>query len=249
MATNDVEKDFKALIKNEALGHAYILYGGALTGELDVAQSLANYLETKAWEPSSKILMDARVIDGTQQNLGVDVAREFSEFLYRQPVASPRRTLIVHAAGELTPQAQNALLKIAEEPPSHALIILTVTDLNTILPALLSRFQKIHIPNSGGKESLSSAQTEAKELVEKFLLSNERGRSEIIKTMVKDEREIEAKGEKVVDHFVRYLIEELAKKPDENWRALKHLLHRFTMMNDYSTNKRLQLEAVLQFFK
>lgn len=251
---NEVEKDFKQLVKDGALGHAYIFYGGSLSDELESAKSLANYLEHKKWEVSEKILVDSLFIDGTQADLGVDVARTFSEFLYRQPVASSRRTLIVHAAGELTPQAQNAILKISEEPPSHALIILTVQDLNVLPQTLLSRFQKIYLSNSTGVEinkyeDLSPAQSHAKELVETFLMSDERGKVELIKNLAKDERDIEEKGKKVVDHFITYLMIELAKKPEQNWRALKHLLHRYTMMNDYQTNRRLQLEAVLQFLK
>ena len=234
-------------------GHAYIFYGGSLNQELAQAKAFASSLENKT---SDQVLIDTLIIDGTQLNLGVDVARSFSEFLYRQPVASSRRTLIVHAAGELTDQAQNAILKISEEPPSHALIILTVQDLNVLLPPLLSRFQKVAfvptrvgIPTKVGTETLTTAQSEAKELVEKFLMSDERGKSELIKNLAKDERDIKEKGQKVVDHFIKYLIEELAKKPEQNWRALKHLLHRYTLMNDFQTNRRLQLEAVLQFLK
>ena len=249
MLLAQLEKDFKSLIKNEALGHAYIFYGGNLAEELAFAKSLANFLEHKKWGVSEGVLTEASIIDGTQLNLGVDVARSFSEFLYRQPVTSSRRTLIVHAAGELTEQAQNALLKISEEPPKHALIILTVQDFNVLLAPLLSRFQKVAFTDGGSAEVLTPAQTEAKDLVEKFLMSNERDKSELIKNLAKNERDIEEKGKKVVDHFINYLIIELAKKPEQNWRALKHLLHRFTMMNDYQTNRRLQLEAVLQFLK
>jgi hypothetical protein len=51
----------------------------------------------------------------------------------------------------------------------------------------------------------------------------------------------------MIDTFVDALIEELAKKPELNWRALKALLYRQAAMGDYSTNKRLQLESVLPF--
>lgn len=244
-----LEKDFKNLVKNKSLSHGYILYGGSLSQELEFSRSLANYLESKKWDSPQTVLVDALVINGTQEKLGVDMARTFSDFLYKQPVTSERRTLIVHSAGELTPQAQNAILKIAEEPPAHSLIILTVKNLNVLLPPLLSRFQKIAFPESRETEKLTPAESEARELVEKFLLSSEKGRSDLIKNLIVSERDIEAKGEKVVDHFVRYLIIELHKDPEANWRGLKHLLHRFSMMSDFQTNKRLQLESVLQFLK
>jgi DNA polymerase III delta prime subunit len=246
---SSIERDFKSLIKNEALGHGYIFYGGSLAEELETAKSLANYLENGNWKIENKILLDALVVDGTQVDLGVDVARSFSDFLYRQPAVSSRRTLIVHCAGEFTSQAQSALLKISEEPPASALIILTVGDINVLQSPLLSRFAKIVFPRATDEAILTPAEIKAKDFLKQFLVSSEAGRSEIIKKMIVEERDIEAKGDLVVDHFTKYLIIELAKKPEENWRALKHLLNRFTLMNDYSTNKRLQLDSVLQFLK
>ncbi len=244
---NSTEQELKKLAKEGELGQGYIFHGPDAQGMFAVAQKLANFLETKSWEVSAGVLSDALFIDGTKQNLGVDVAREFSDFLYRFPVASTYRTLVVNGAIDLTPQAQNALLKIAEEPPAHGLIILIVNELTVLLPPLLSRFQKVFFGGEEGKEVLTPAQEEAKEYVKKFLAANPKGRSDIIKEMVTNEKDINEKSEKVVDHFTRFLIEELYKKPEANWRALKHLLRRQQVMADYSTNKRLQLESVIQF--
>jgi len=243
----EFETDFKRLVKNDLLGHGYILYGPDRKQQFSAAKMLANFLESKKYEEPSGILIETRLIDGVKQELGVDVARSFSEFLYRQPVRSPKRTLIVNAAGDLTTQAQNALLKIAEEPPSHALILLIVRDLNLLLPPLVSRFQKIYISSGASQRILSSTEQEAKNLVETFLMSTPKGRSDLIKELVANEKEVVAKEEKIVDTFVELLIEELAKKPEANWRALKHLLARQRVLGDFNVNRRLQLEAVLPF--
>ncbi len=244
----EIESDFKKLAEKETLAQGYIFFGPDMAQAFLAAHSIANYLETKQWEQSQAVLFDALVIDGKKQDLGVDVAREFSSFLYKQPVASQKRTLIVHAAGDLTTQAQNALLKIAEEPPKHALIILVVRDLGVLLPPLLSRFQKLYISAAkGARPNRSEIESQADELVRKFLGSTAKGRSDMIKELATNEKEILEKGDKMIDTFVDALIEELAKKPELNWRALKALLYRQTAMGDYSTNKRLQLESVLPF--
>jgi DNA polymerase III delta prime subunit len=254
---SSIESDLKRLAKDKALGQGYIFHGSDVQGQFKTAQQLANFLETGKWSEPEGVLSDALFIDGTKQDLGVDVAREFSNFLYKFPVASHYRTLVVNGAIDLTPQAQNALLKIAEEPPSHGLIILVVNELTVLLPPLLSRFQKIFFPTSArrgetggasdGKEVFTPAQQEAKEFVQKFLAGNPKTRSDIVKALVTNEKDIDEKSEKVVDHFTRFLIEELYKKPEANWRALKHLLARQQAMGDYSTNKRLQLESVIPF--
>lgn len=263
MATlSELEKDFKALIKNEALGHAYALYGPHLPGQFHFAKCLANYLEqshsagasrdaARKWALPESILLDAKFIDGTEQNLGVDVAREFSEFLYRQPVASSRRTLVINSAAEFTDQAQNAILKIVEEPPSHALIILTVRDINSLLAPLKSRLQSLYVaPEKGERATRTELEEKADELVEKLLMSAPAGRSAIIKQIVADDKEDDVeKNQKITDTFLNRLILELAKKPEANALAIKEALKRQTAMADYSTNKKLQLEAILQFLK
>lgn len=43
----------------------------------------------------------------------------------------------------LTTQAQNALLKLAEEPPKGCTIVITVTDYRTLLPTIISRARVI----------------------------------------------------------------------------------------------------------
>ncbi len=258
MATlSELEKDFKTLIKNEALGHAYALYGPYVPGQFTLAKSLANFLEHKKWEDPSagsgqgRILLDAKFIDGTQQNLGVDVAREFSEFLYRQPVASPRRTLVINSAAEFTDQAQNAILKLVEEPPSHALIIITVRDVNSLLAPLRSRLQSLYAaPGKGERATVTELEEKADELVEKLLMSAPAGRSVIIKQIIADDKEDDVeKNQKITDTFLNRLILELSKKPEANVSVLKEALKRQTAMADYSTNKKLQLEAILQYLR
>lgn len=247
----EIEQDFKKLAKSDTLAHAYVLHGPDMAVQFAVARQLANFLETEKWQEPAGVLLDAKFIDGTRQDMGVDVAREFSEFLYRQPVVSPRRTLVINSAAEFTRQAQNAILKIAEEPPSHALIILTARDVNALLVPLKSRVQSIYVASEGGKKlTRTPREGRASELVEKFLMSGPDGRKQIIKQMVDADKEDDIeKSEKIVDTFVSCLITELAKKPEANVAALKAALKRQTAMGDYSTSKKLQLEAIAYYMK
>ena len=249
--TKEIEQDFKTLIKKEVLGHAYVLYGPHLAGQFALAKALANFLEAGKWQDPEGVLLDAKFVDGSMQDLGVDVAREFSEFLYRQPVASPRRTLVINSAAEFTRQAQNAILKLVEEPPSHALIILTVRDFNSFIAPLKSRMQALYVaPESGQRATRTPLEERALELVEKFMMSAPDGRKQLIKQMVEGDKEDDVeKSAKITDTFVSCLIEELAKKPEQNVRALKEALKRQTAMGDHSTSRKLQLEALAQALK
>jgi DNA polymerase-3 subunit delta' len=234
------------------LGHAYALYGPHLPSQFTLAKSLANFLEQKKWQEPQGLLLDAKCIDGTTQDLGVEVARSFADFLYRQPVASLRRTLVINNAVEFTTQAQNAILKIVEEPPKHALIILTLRDINSLVPPLKSRLQTIYVaPDRGASSPTRTALEErAHELVDKFMMSAPAARSALIKELIAADKEDDVeKSEKIVDTFVSCLIAELAKKPELYTAALKEALKRQTAMNDFTTSKKLQIEAIAQFLK
>lgn len=249
--SKEIEQDFKKLLNNEALGHAYVLHGPHLAVQFALAKSLANFLEKGKWSLPEGVLLDGKFIDGTMQDLGVNVAREFSEFLYRQPVSSPRRTLVINGAAEFTTQAQNAILKIVEEPPSHGLIILTVRDINSLVVPLKSRLQSLYVAlEKGEKPTYTPLEEKAIELVEKFMMSAPEGRKQMVKKMVDDDKEDTVeKRAKITDTFVSCLIGELAKKPEQNALALKEVLKRQTAMADYSTNRKLQLESFLQYLK
>jgi DNA polymerase III delta prime subunit len=228
-----------------ALGHAYILTGTDERLLLQHAQSLAHFLEKGVWQQSAAPLSDALHIDGVTTALGIDEVRELSDFLYKTPQVSMRRLVIISHAGDLTPQAQNALLKIAEEPPTAGLLILITTSLGSLLPTLLSRFQSIYEGAVATGEPDSQTR-KAQELVKEFLAAGAKQRSDLIKQMAKDEQEVE-KADKIIDTFVTVLIAELAKDTQKNWRALKHTLSVYAAMQQYSVNKKLQLESLLPF--
>ena len=57
----------------------------------------------------------------------------------QKPMLSHWKIFIVRDAEALVPQAQNALLKTLEDPPSDTVVILTVSRRNSLLPTILSR--------------------------------------------------------------------------------------------------------------
>lgn len=56
-----------------------------------------------------------------------------------KPYSSNHKIYIVDEAEKMNTQAQNALLKTLEEPPEYAVIILLTTNLEVMLPTILSR--------------------------------------------------------------------------------------------------------------
>lgn len=74
-----------------------------------------------------------------QKNIKIDSIREISRFAYEKPYVSDKKFIIINNADTMTAEAQNSLLKILEEPPETAIIILVASDKNMLLPTIVSR--------------------------------------------------------------------------------------------------------------
>lgn len=83
---------------------------------------------------------------GTKKEIGIDRARELRQFVHLEPVQGRQRIAIVEEAERLTVAAQNALLKVLEEPPLRAAIWLTSSVPDALLPTVRSRCQRIPVP-------------------------------------------------------------------------------------------------------
>lgn len=155
-------KNFKALIESGRLAQGYIFYGPEGAGKRTFALALASFLETGDFSnDSGGILGDLLFLGaGEGTSIGIDEVRKAKGFLYQKPNRSVRRTLVVDNADLLTGEAQNAFLKLAEDPPSSALVILIVREPELLAATLNSRFQKVYFASlklndvRGGLEKL-----------------------------------------------------------------------------------------------
>ncbi len=74
-----------------------------------------------------------------KSSITVDEARRVPEFLSLTPAEGAWRVVIVDAVDQLNINAANALLKILEEPPERAILLLVCHSLGGILPTIKSR--------------------------------------------------------------------------------------------------------------
>jgi DNA polymerase-3 subunit delta' len=82
-----------------------------------------------------------------KQNLGIDLIRKIPNFLRKTPsVDGGWRIVIVDESETMSNEAQNALLKILEEPPTKSLLILITNNISSLLPTILSRVNIINFP-------------------------------------------------------------------------------------------------------
>lgn len=77
-----------------------------------------------------------------RESLSIADARELTLRAHRMPVAAQVQVFVVQAA-TLTLEAQNALLKLFEDPPARTQFFLVVPQEGMVLPTLLSRMMRV----------------------------------------------------------------------------------------------------------
>jgi DNA polymerase-3 subunit delta' len=82
----------------------------------------------------------------------VDDIRQLSQFFQKTAGEGGWRVAIIDSADEMNRNAANALLKILEEPPANALILLVCNAPGRLLPTILSRCRKINLHPLENKE-------------------------------------------------------------------------------------------------
>ena len=58
------------------------------------------------------------------QSIGIETIKQIHKKIFLKPIKSKEKLIIIEDAQLLTPEAQNALLKVLEEPPAHTFIML-----------------------------------------------------------------------------------------------------------------------------
>lgn len=138
------------IIKSNAIGHAYLFVGKKSIGKKLVAIEFAKAImcdnaddgvpcghcaSCKTFENNS----DFKLLLPEKDAIKVDMIRELSREIFMLPTISKRKVFIIDDADSMNEQAQNALLKVLEEPPEYATIILIVSNKEKLLNTIKSR--------------------------------------------------------------------------------------------------------------
>ncbi len=87
-----------------------------------------------------------RVGNDADSSISIDLVRDAQHYLSRKgDHGSAGRIVVIAGSERLGVEAQNALLKTLEEPPTASFIILQVNSTSELLPTILSRVQAIEV--------------------------------------------------------------------------------------------------------
>lgn len=86
-----------------------------------------------------KVSPDIFFIIPQKTSISINKIRDLKKHIFQKPVSLPYKYIIIEEAHKLTMEAQSAFLKILEEPPASAIIVLEAKDKFSFLPTILSR--------------------------------------------------------------------------------------------------------------
>lgn len=119
-------------------------------------------------------LFETDGIKGKSRSFSVDAVREIRANAFVVPNESDKKVFILKNGENMNEQAQNAILKILEEPPRYVYFIIVTLSKSTMLETVLSRVSVYTL--SCGENEAGEEETEAmKAFVKAFLEPNELG--------------------------------------------------------------------------
>lgn len=94
---------------------------------------------------------DIYIVEQEKGTIGIEEVRNLQKKLFLKPLKSPAKAVVVKNAENLTIAAQNALLKVLEEPPDNTIILLETKNKDLLLPTILSRCKIIELKGESSK--------------------------------------------------------------------------------------------------
>lgn len=146
-------KTLQNAIKTNRISHAYLFCGPRGTGKTSIAKIFAKTLNCENLQNApcgnchncelakQNAHPDIIEIDAASNN-GVDEVRNLIERVKYAPMEGKYKVYIIDEVHMMSTGAFNALLKTIEEPPAHVIFIFATTEVNKVLPTIISRCQR-----------------------------------------------------------------------------------------------------------
>lgn len=147
-----LKKHFESSVEAGNLSHAMIFEGAKGSGRYTFAKEIALAMSCTSGNRPCRSCINCRK---TEQGLNPDIItlglpegkatipveliREIKSMALTFPTEGEYKFFIIRDAEKMTVQAQNAFLKILEEPPSFVVFILLCTNASLMLPTVISR--------------------------------------------------------------------------------------------------------------
>ena len=148
-----VKTALSGMLRTGRIPHALILEGAAGLGKKTLAGFIAAAAVCTGGDgadipcgrcggchlAAGSVHPDVIWVRSAGQTLSVETVRQVRQDVYTLPHQAPRRVFVFPEADAMTEQAQNALLKVLEEPPAYVVFLLLTVSASRLLATIRSR--------------------------------------------------------------------------------------------------------------
>jgi DNA polymerase III subunit delta' len=180
-------------------------------------------------------------------SIGIEDIKKMQERMFLKPIQSPAKAIIIPDSQLLTIPAQNALLKILEEPPRNTYLFLLVDLVTNLLPTIISRCQIISL-----ESTIQAPTEEQQEQIDEVLSALEH--VTITTALSTAERLAKQKDEMIyiVEQVILALRNRMLHKDEKDKlhyaRIISRLQETTAVLKTTNANPRLQLETLFLSF-
>ena len=163
IGNKEIKNKLYNAIKENNLVHSYMFVGKQGIGKNITATEFARMILCKNNDENCRDCEscvkfnslnhpDFIKINPDSERIKISQIRELIDSIYRKPIISNKKVIIINDADTMTEEAQNSLLKTLEEPPEYIVIILITSNINLLLNTIRSRCIKINFNDISKKE-------------------------------------------------------------------------------------------------
>jgi len=166
LGNSDLKRRLSASFRTGRSSHCYLICGPVGSGKRTLAKILAAALQCEADSapcghclPCRKALAGSHpdiitIDDPEKKTVSVDLIRQLQADAYIRPNEGRHKVYLIPRAQDMTENAQNALLKLIEEPPAYAVFLLLAANAEKLLPTVRSRCAELRLEPVHQQEAL-----------------------------------------------------------------------------------------------
>lgn len=186
-----------------------------------------------------------RSINLYEKAMGIEDVRNIQKSIFLKPFKGKTKSVVIQAYENITAEAQNALLKVLEEPPSNTIIIIATEKKELLLPTIISRCKIIILEEE--KTDLTDEDASQLNTALGIILNGTVGdRFKIAQDISKNKEEGTLWLEKMTLFLRKKMIEN--NKDPQVFNFLKNLQKTYTIIRSTNVNQRIALDNLFLSF-
>jgi len=156
---NKILDYFSLLKKRNLIGKSYLFIGEDFSCVRDIARLInckedSNYFCSSCWDCSNienSTHPDVFTLKSETLTITIENIKEAQQFLRLKSFRAQKKVLIIQDAQNLGEASANAFLKTLEEPPKNSFIAICASRIDSLIPTIISRCNKVFLPSKEDK--------------------------------------------------------------------------------------------------